>query len=233
MIRPIASLLLVAALGLVGILTGNGVRGFTASFEPARQGEATYTVDSVTVEYPLRDDVTGATDSSQAGVSFRAAWATGTYPGEVRCEVRLLDERSNTVGLDETSIDSLIPSSSMPANLPIRVQSAPTRGQITCEAGQTVSDGAGYAVSLEGPPTSGESDGASLQLLARWVDEYPGTRACTATISVKDGSTRRVAFTLEVADGTSFPLRIPQLPPTDIESVSVECGPISGPEGGA
>ncbi len=213
--------------GALGLIASSALMAAGSSFSPAQDGENSYEIEGIGIEYPFVPNGEGGSDPQQAGLSFTAVWTSATYPGEVQCRITLTNVADEVIGQTLVNVDSLQPRSVGSANLPVPVEEQPERADIQCEAG-SYAPGQGYRVSVARSAHAGPGSGAEIDMKADWVGQYPGTRMCEAVLLLRDGSSIRQEFTLDAPDGTVFPVRVPSVNAGEIASMSTTCEAYTG-----
>lgn len=232
-LKRIVTIVTLLAAFLVSAAAGHSLLVSTTSatpreedFYPAALGSATYLISDIRVAYPFVDPVTQVSDKAMAGVMFTPQWSGDEYPGPVSCRIHLLDSAGAEVGLYEFDLDSAMATTSPSQFEPVAVSAPPTGGSGECEAGVSQTN-AGYT--FEGPTKIEEiGDGTSIAFTALWTDSNPGTRYCTATITLLGGPTIGLApFTVNLPDDHEFTLST-TLKPSDIADAAITCQPPDG-----
>jgi hypothetical protein len=149
------------------------------------------------IAYPYVNN-NGTADDSKAAVSFMAAWATDSFPGETLCTISLVDGTGEPVGETSFGFSSGEKTSRRFGPVLAVVSGTPLEARGTCSPG-SYPPGAGYV--FEGPidihaiqagGTTGVEAGreqTKITWLAHWTtEEYPGLRTCNFSIEFNDGT---------------------------------------------
>lgn len=227
---PLRTILPILAWGVLGALSG---AVFTSDLNaPVSAAQPAYGLESFQISYPYdhpRED-TGP-DPSLAEVSFIARWASGTYPGNVDCEVFLRDISGAEVGRLPFELDNATDGSRAPA-MTVRVSGPPTTADGICGSSQYRA-GPGYVftgpISKSHSDAQGKAGGTRLTFSVAWEhgDKVrPGMRTCYLRVTRKDGS-QDPARRLDVVLGEGEKDLIVPGEPESIRTARVDCGPLS------
>jgi hypothetical protein len=209
----------------VGFIAGLGFGGRADRFEPAGQGQPTFLIDDLRIQYPrLIDDGQGTrAEPAEAQVWFSQRWSTDAYPGAVDCELTLTAGGSTvgTLRFQASSLTSFTPIMGPGLTVPVRAE--PTTGEGSCEAGVEPSERGVHVI--DEPAVEFQGDMPRLVGSVDWSG-VPATSACSASVVV-GGEARRYPFTVDAPDGYRGVIAL--LPPswTDVSVDSVECAPFT------
>ena len=219
-------------------------------FVPAEEGDDTYLIEVVSIEYPyveadehLLDDEfycdshQGACepDGGAAEAVYMPEWSGDTYPGDLDCLMTMYDEDGNEVGSALFGLSVLDPSVVEPGmdTVPVYVSSAPARASGVCEAGQ-YQPGPGYDFEFvqarhwetsyedpDGPPAPRRTE---LEFRVTWLLDDPDTRYCHVIVELTDGSRREYdEFSTSASEESPYTLTVAIEDPSSVSDADIEC----------
>jgi hypothetical protein len=206
----------------------------------AMPGGDTYVLSDFRVRYPFtpapegsREDY-GPPDSNKAAVFFTANWSGDRFPGEVWCEVVVLGEGGDVVGMARFLGAYAAPIRRSPP-VPVDVLGEPVSATGSCEAG-TYPPGPGY---MFGDPRITPNDSEEIQgrseiaFTVRWATpgRDPSVRICHLSLMLEDGRTIDLgSFGFDAPDGVEATFGAPASPDR-IEDAVVTCSELQGDAG--
>lgn len=233
LVGSLSMVVAVVAAAFIGVRAiGDPRKGADRALETAGSTGATYLLDNFKIDYPyVGPSVSDEPDPTRAGVTYVVHWATGEYPGNVGCEMRLMDRNGQLVGGLHFSVDSATDGFTR-ANLPVPVSLEPISAEATCDPGD-YAEGAGYI--YEGPseiaparnPT-GKPYGDRLEFTfdVRWEypDVAPEMRTCYLTVIHEGGAEQDpVRFDANIGQGKQM-INAYVGDPSTVQTARVSCG---------